>query len=141
MQGGPPVPDSPASQESAYCHALVHRKEGEHDGELGLTGWDNSCFWFRTAGRHGLYPAVQARAREILVRYGGDLDGGGGRRLGERGAWDPDEFTTLCQKALAAEDAGEKDGGGGRLEQFCNEVAGAEWKLLLDTCVKGANEA
>ena len=55
-QAGPPVPDSPASQESSYCHALVHRKEGEHDGELGLTGWSNSCFWFKTTGqhRHGL---------------------------------------------------------------------------------------
>ena len=51
-QAGPPVSDSPASQESSYCHALVHRKEGEYDGELGLTGWNNSCFWFRTTGQH-----------------------------------------------------------------------------------------
>ena len=52
MQAGPPVKDSPASQESSYCHALVHRKEGEYDGELGLTGWSNSCFWFKTTGQH-----------------------------------------------------------------------------------------
>ena len=30
--------ESPAMKESEYCHALIHRKEGDIIGELGAQG-------------------------------------------------------------------------------------------------------
>ena len=34
------------SKEFHYVHALLHRQEGAAHGELGLTGWANSRYWF-----------------------------------------------------------------------------------------------
>lgn len=47
----PPIRGSPAAQEAAYVHALVHRWEGTHEGEFG-TGFNNANYWYRAAGHH-----------------------------------------------------------------------------------------
>ena len=36
---GPPILNSPAIKESEYCHAMIHRKEGDFIGELGQLGF------------------------------------------------------------------------------------------------------
>jgi len=36
---GPSIPNSPAAKESEYCHAMIHRKEGDFIGELGQLGF------------------------------------------------------------------------------------------------------
>ena len=55
---GPPILNSPAIKESEYCHAMVHRKEGEIFGELGMVGFNNCKFWFGKTGFHPLYRYV-----------------------------------------------------------------------------------
>ena len=67
MSAGPPVLNSPASKESEYAHAMVHRKEGGHLGELGLVGWDNACYWFGRTSYHDNFPEVSLRY--ILCEY------------------------------------------------------------------------
>lgn len=58
MSNGPPILNSPAIKESEYCHAMVHRKEGEIFGELGMVGFNNCKFWFGKTGFHPLYRYV-----------------------------------------------------------------------------------
>ena len=65
MSAGPPILNSPASKESEYAHALVHRKEGGHLGELGMVGWDNACYWFGRTSYHDNFPEV----RELIFIY------------------------------------------------------------------------
>ena len=79
---------------------------------------------------HRLYPEVQAKAKEILGGYGGDLD----PQLFV-GNWSPDKFTSICQTALE----NRKNDDAGKLYQLCNEVASAEWRLLFDSCIKVVN--
>ena len=80
-----------------------------------------------------MYPEVQAKAKEILGSYGGELD----HQQLFVGNWSPDKFTSVCQTALEKRET-EEDGG--RLYQLCNEVASAEWKLLFDSCIKVVND-
>ena len=64
-------------------------------GEFGLTGWSNSCFWFRRTGNHeSVFPKVAAAAKEIQGRH----DDGSQLSVSK---WNPDTFTALCQKAVA----------------------------------------
>ena len=65
---GPPIPDSPASHESRYCHALIHRKEGDNESEGGMVGWQNACFWFGQTGYHPLFPTVKGKVKRINHR-------------------------------------------------------------------------
>lgn len=128
--GGKPVLDSPASQESEYCHALVHRQEGEHVGELGMLGWSNACFWFSKTGRHQLFPSIKKNAIAIVKEHYPDNMNYVEMLGGQNKDWDPDVFTELCQKATA----GDK-----KLVNFCEKVINMEWKTLLDHCNEKIN--
>ena len=72
---------------------------------------------------------MQAKAKEILGGYE-DLD----QQL-YVGKWDPNKFTSVCQRALENRKDDE-----GKLYQLCNEVASAEWRMLLDSCIKIVNQ-
>ena len=63
--GGQPILNSPALKESEYCHAMVHRKEGEIIGELGMQGFSNCKFWFGKTGHHPLYSVVKSKAMSL----------------------------------------------------------------------------
>lgn len=64
--GGPAVLDSPALGSASYCHALVHRSEGVHLGELGLCGWDNARTWFEETPRdHLLFDKVSGECERL----------------------------------------------------------------------------
>ena len=125
---GPPVPNSPAANESEYCHAMVHRLEGPNLGELGMYGYDNACFWFGRTGRHRLFPEVQKTSIEIAKEF---KDGQKYIASISKGDWSPDDFTLMCRDALANDD---KD-----LWDYCNRVTNMEWNLLFQECNKIVN--
>jgi hypothetical protein len=56
-----PILNSPAIKESEYCHAMIHRKEGEFLGELGMIGFSSCNFWFQQTGHHPLYDVVKTK--------------------------------------------------------------------------------
>lgn len=125
---GPPVLNSPAAQESEYCHALIHRKEGEYVGELGMVGWENCKFWFSRTGTHFLYPEVKTQVVEIAKLYQ-DKSENVVQFLNriKNNPWDPDVLTALCAATVSHND--DK-----HMMEFCNKATNMEWKLLLDTC-------
>ncbi|TRY69356.1 hypothetical protein TCAL_02468 [Tigriopus californicus] len=124
-QAGQPIKDSPASHESKYAHAFVHRKEGDIHGELGMIGFDNACYWFGTTGYHPLYPVVKSRALDLAKHVDEDTQKLVLERL-DGCDWYPDRFTKLCEMALKSKDD--------KLTSYCSEVTRMEWKLLLDVC-------
>lgn len=128
-------------------HAIIHRQEGPLDGEFG-TGFSNANYWYRAAGPHPVQGALLAVAAEAAA---------GQPQLEQfvashGGTWDPCKFVTLCSRAAeaaAAAASGGRGGGGGggapaaseqqQLAAFCEHVAKAEWRLLLDHCYEKAN--
>ena len=48
---------------------MVHRKEGEFLGELGMVGFANCHFWFGKTGFHPLYQVVKENAIEIASNH------------------------------------------------------------------------
>jgi len=117
---GPPIPNSPAAQEAAYVHALVHRWEGSHDGEFG-SGFSNANYWYRATGHHQVMGQLQAAALkeaggdEALARYVG------GTRL------DPTRLVQLCADA-------QRPGAEPKVRAFAERVVNLEWRLLFDWC-------
>lgn len=124
-QAGQPIKDSPASHESKYAHAFVHRKEGDIQGELGMIGFDNACYWFDTTGYHPLYPLVKKKALEVAKDYDEGVQKLALEQLGGS-SWNPDKFTKLCAMALKSKNE--------KLTDFCSEVTRIEWKMLVDEC-------
>ena len=126
---GPPILNSPAIKESEYCHALVHRKEGDILGELGTIGFNNCKFWFRKTGYHPLFKVVNKEALALGSKYPGSrsvasfLD----QIKGNENVWHPDVFSDLCANALTSRE--DED-----MMKFCNELSGKEWQLLMDHC-------
>ncbi len=120
--GGRPKTGSPAAQDAAYVHALVHRLEGACDGEFG-SGFSNAQYWYRAAGQHPIAPAVLAAAKRAA---------GGNARLealvAKHGSdWSPGRFVGVCEEASGRR-------GDAELRGFCEEVIRAEWHLLLEHC-------
>ena len=112
------APESYAGSDGAYLHALLHRREGPHVGEVSMTGFDNSRYWFGVLGDHDAFPHVRDAAAATpasspLARA--FLDG-----LGD--AWDPFAFVALCEAAAGADDDAAAD--------YCRAVQQAEWALL-----------
>ena len=122
---GPPVKNSPAIKESEYCHALIHRKEGDMIGELGNLGFTTCKFWFGKTGCHPLYDTVKIEALKqaeniehpIIKNFVSQA---------KYQTWDPETFSDVCAKALETKDE--------KLLDYCNSVSAFEWKLLLDHC-------
>ena len=129
---GDPILDSPAAKESEYCHALIHRKEGEHIGELKIRGWDNACFWFGKTSYHSLFPQVRLAAIDIAEKAG-QVAEPMLSELRSQPDWHPDWFTNTCQKAVL--DRSES------AEKVCSEITNAEWKMLFENCNNIVNGA
>jgi len=126
--GGAAIQGSLAAKEAEYCHALVHRKEGDLTGELGAQGFYNCKFWFGKTGYHPLFETVKQEvlkmdpskfAQSPTVKSFFD-------ELSNGQSWHPDAFSDLCEVALESKDADIID--------FCNKLSGREWKLLMDRC-------
>ena len=126
--------DSPSAKESEYCHALVHRKEGEYIGELGMLGFNNCDFWFGRTGYHPLYEVVKKEAIGL-----GDQKASSNVKVGKfvanikKNGWDPEMFNALCAQALRDKDV--------VLIEYCNELHAKEWRILMDKCNSIVNPA
>lgn len=167
--GGPPVENSPAAAEATYAHALIHRLEAHHVGEFG-TGFHNSAFWFAHlsdlsdsselselggggerhervfagARRAALEAADAPEAREhrLIQRWlvescqpdtpraeagdAGDAEEG-------LAVWSPVALNGLLAHATATPDHA--------LRTFCETLATAELRLLLDHCLQACGMA
>lgn len=122
---GSPVLNSPAIKESEYCHAMVHRKEGEIFGELQMLGFDNCKFWFSKTGYHPLYSTVKEETIRLAMDCSDPLVKTFASDLRDK-QWNPDTFSDMCAEALTKRDS--------NLITFCNKVTQMEWRLLLDHC-------
>jgi len=124
-QGGNPVLLSPAREESVYGHAMVHRLEGRHLGELGMTGYSNACFWFGRAGEH-------PRKEELVGEAGRIAREVGVAEVAEVSSvvrdWTSDKFIRLCREA--------RDEG---VREFCTRVTNVEWRLIVEHCNRLVN--
>ena len=100
--------------EATWAHAIIHRREGEAEGEAGLPGYSNARYWFACLGGHTLFPQMQAfaAAHPAAPRA--------------RRAWDPAAFVAQCQKS-------ERDGSAEQRD-FCSAVQRFELELLFDHC-------
>ena len=115
-------PESYAGSDAAYLHALLHRREGPHVGEVSMTGFDNARYWFGVLGGHSLFPHVRDAA--LALARPGATPLAVERFLDEiRTEWDPIAFCALCEAALCeAEDAS--------TSAYCVAVQEAEWTAL-----------
>lgn len=103
---------------------MIHRREGEAEGEAGLPGFSNSEYWFGRLGNHPLFPAVAAAAAALpswpLKQT--------------RGGWNPRRFVGLCEDAASSMASSER--GGEELGEFCLQVQRDEWSMLFDYCAE-----
>lgn len=69
---GPPVnvTSHVALAFASYTHCLVHRREGPHDSEFGMSGFGNANYWsgasLRSGGEHGL---PLPKIRNVILTY------------------------------------------------------------------------
>ena len=101
--------------EGSYWHAILHRQEPDAS---------NSRFWFNQVGRHVIFDALAAAAREIASFY---PEAGWKPPV----AWDPSVFVRCCDAARRAP--------GSPLERMALEIQRAEWWLLFDHCARPAH--
>ncbi|KXZ47721.1 hypothetical protein GPECTOR_33g603 [Gonium pectorale] len=118
---GRPIAGSPAAQDAAYVHALVHRAEGLCDGEFG-TGFSNANYWYAATGPHPIQPALLAALRRHAE---------GDPRLERLAASHGDAFSPAKWVAVCAEAAGSRDPA---LTAWCERVMREEVRALLDHC-------
>lgn len=128
--GGKPIYNSPARKEAELCHALLHLREGENIGQEFGNGFNNAGFWFNQvirAGGHSTdadimqFATSSAQGSAILEAH----------MAKHGGSWNPKQFTFLCQRAVAEEDAEVLD--------FCVEVLNKMWRIMLDHCYEQAS--
>lgn len=109
--------DHPFSDEDDIVHSMIHRLEGDLEGEGGHAGWNNAKFWIaggpkRLAqlGQHAVHkalcnlcPTIAPSLVDLLVckkpRYHEIIAGGGKLRnvLVDKECFDPISFINLCQ--------------------------------------------
>eukprot|EP00931_Biecheleriopsis_adriatica_P067182 TRINITY_DN4136_c0_g1_i1.p1 TRINITY_DN4136_c0_g1~~TRINITY_DN4136_c0_g1_i1.p1 ORF type:complete len:345 (-),score=64.34 TRINITY_DN4136_c0_g1_i1:43-1050(-) len=122
--GGPPKLATEVQKEAAYCHAIVHRMEGENLGENGA-GFKDSIYWIGQAfskgtSPHAIFPQLRAAADDLV---GNCSDGKAAlRNMGPK--WQPSIFNKLCEDALLMEDP--------ETLTFCKAVQARELQLLFD---------
>lgn len=114
--------DSSAGSDAAYLHAFLHRREGPHVGELGLTGWQNAKYWWGVLGHHELFDELPGVARDTLRDHVGDERAAAFVAACQPASWNPAAFVALCQRALADDDR--------RLLGFCEAFQLREWERL-----------
>ena len=68
---GPPVASSPpVAAMASFVHSLVHRREGFHDSEFGMTGFGNAHYWASSTSREA---AVETLPLETIRKHVLDL--------------------------------------------------------------------
>jgi len=141
---GPPTYSSisPLAQSYAtYVHCLVHRREGDHVGEFGMTGWSNANFWSRAVDRSPAFSELPHREwidqfHRLVDKYQSHETI---RHWGERhGLMEPNAVVynsraghELCSRAM-------KDGSDATLKTFAEEVAETEARVLLGHALEKA---
>ena len=105
------------SDEDDLVHSIIHRLEGDLEGEGGYVGWDNAKYWaaggpkcFQSLGGHPVHEALCRLCRDLAPtlehlliakkkRKHEIIAGGGKRRIlwVERGCFDPISFIALCR--------------------------------------------
>jgi hypothetical protein len=93
--------------DGSYWHAMMHRQEPDPG---------NSAYWFRSVGKHAIFPALREEAG--VAGY----DSGA--------CWDPLRFIDYCEAARRRP--------GSREEQIAMQVQLSEWQLLFDYCAREA---
>ena len=128
--------DSGAGSDAAYLHALLHRREGGCVGELGMTGWANSEYWWGVLGgghpTHARLAAATAAALETAASppsaRATAFTGAVEARAAAGEPWDPCAFVALCREADEGDDPA--------LAAFARELQHREWELLFDRIVR-----
>lgn len=135
---------------ASYAHALVHRREGPHDSEFGLTGFQNADYWtgaaLRSGGEESLpRAAVAAAVSDIAAtKYGAQAVEWVREAVQKSVDWEPRFLHELCAQVVAsatttttaASTTGATTGIGNgavaaSLGEFAQEAAAVELKVLL----------
>ena len=110
--------EHPLSDEDDMVHSIIHRLEGDLEGEGGHTGWENAKFWIaggpkmcKYLGKHPVHEAMCRLCPEIAPTLGHllvakklrrhEIIAGGEKRTVwiEKGCFDPISYVSLCQYA------------------------------------------
>jgi hypothetical protein len=95
--------------EGSYWHGMMHRQEPDPA---------NAAYWFRSVGRHAIFPSLREEAAAAGFHCGAN--------------WDPFRFIDYCESARRRPDSEE--------ERIAMQVQLSEWQLLFDYCAREANE-
>ena len=97
-----------------YWHAIMHRREPDYA---------NSKYWFRSVGRHPIFPHLAKLAATALIESGSAAADRWRQRLGAPTPWDPSAFVDLCEFVERDADS--------ELAQAAKRLQRAEQLLLL----------